>query len=399
MLLVYKNIHKESPRCSEKFKKKRKRVCCFCEKWASGGIESFICNVLTRIDLEQLQVDIVSSSIEKSIFTPILQEKGIRFFELSGNSKRSRNNHHYLRKLMEEHNYDVFHLNAFQGLSLSYLNIAQQTGVPIRIAHSHNTSLRRSLTKPIKMMLHTRAKKIYTSAATELWACSHNAAEFLFERQVLAHEGFNFIPNGIDTQRFRFNVEMREKMRKELGLGEAFVIGNVGRLCYQKNQIFLLDVFAELLKSNPKGRLLLVGDGEDRRYLEEKAHRLDIFDKVIFFGLAEHIEHLLWAMDVFVLPSHFEGLPVVGVEAQASGLPCVFSDTVARECELINSTKFLSLSSSHSIWSKVILHARAQTNRIEASDIVKAVGFDIGTIAKQIESSYLGIRCCSNIGE
>ena len=161
----------------------------------------------------------------------------------------------------------------------------------------------------------------------------------------------------------------------------------------------MLDVFAELLKSNPKGRLLLVGDGEDRRYLEEKAHRLDIFDKVIFFGLAEHIEHLLWAMDVFVLPSHFEGLPVVGVEAQASGLPCVFSDTVARECELINSTKFLSLSSSHSIWSKVILHARAQTNRIEASDIVKAVGFDIGTIAKQIESSYLGIRCCSNIGE
>lgn len=366
-----------------------RRICCFCERWASGGIESFLCNVLDRVDLEQLQVDIVSVSSEESVFTHTLEKSGVHFFELSGNQQRIVENHRLFRRLIEERGYDVFHLNAFQGLSLSYLHIARQAGVPVRIAHSHNTSLRKSLARPLKMAIHTWAKKTYTKDATELWACSRYAAEFLFFNQVLECKGFKFIPNGIDTRKFRFNANIRRKMREELNLDGLFVVGNIGRLCYQKNQTFLLEVFAEFLKENPKSCLLLVGDGEAKKHLIQKAKRLGIFDKVLFYGLTEHAEHLLWTMDVFVLPSHFEGLPVVGVEAQASGLPCIFSDAVTRECELADSTVFLSLAAPSLMWSKTISQVKRQENRTPASDIVRCAGFDIETIAKQVESNYL----------
>lgn len=369
-----------------------RRICCFCERWASGGIESFLCNVLTRIDLEKFQVDIVSVSNEESLFTHTLEKNGVNFFQLSGSQQKIVENYNIFRILAEKRRYDVFHLNAFQGLSLNYLHIAQQAGIPMRIAHSHNTSLRKSPTRPLKMAIHTWAKKRYAQDATELWACSQPAAEFLFSNQALNYKGFRFIPNGIDTQRFQFNIDIREKVRRELNLEGVLVVGNVGRLCYQKNQSFLLDVFAELLKENPESRLLLVGDGEDRGYLIQKAQRRGLFDKVLFYGLTDHTEQLLWAMDVFILPSRFEGLPVVGVEAQASGLPCIFSDAVTSECELTDSVQFLPLTASPLMWAKTISQMKNQTNRAAASGMVKSAGFDIETVAKQIESSYLAPR-------
>lgn len=367
----------------------KKKVCCFCERWESGGIESFLYNVLTRIDLAQFQVDIVASELGKSIFTKPLQELGIQFFELSGNQHKIAENHHSFRALLRERHYDVLHLNAFHGMSLAYLQIAKQVGVPVRIAHSHNTALRKSLTRPLKLVAHGWAKERYTTNATELWACSRLAAKFLFSRRELDRKGFQFIPNGIDTVRFRFNPMVREAVRAELGLDKKFVVGNVGRLCYQKNQTFLLDVFADILKHKPNSCLLLVGEGQAKAKLKRRAQQLGIIDKILFYGLSDHVEHLLWAMDVFVLPSRFEGLPVTSIEAQYSGIKCVFSSVITSECTIADSNvSFMELSCPKKQWTEVICNSEESLNKRERMNIENKF-FDIENVVQMIEKKIL----------
>ena len=362
-----------------------RRVCCLCENWASGGIESFLCSVLTRLDMPALEVDIAAAQLCDSVFTDRLKARGVRFYELSGNMRNVGDNHRRFRALLREQHYDVLHLNAFQGLSLAYLRIAREEGVPVRIAHSHNTALRKSMTRPLKLAIHSWARDRYTKDATALWACSGDAAAFLFAGHELDERGFQFIPNGIDVDRFRFDPAAREEVRRELGLDGRFVIGHVGRLCYQKNQGFLLDVLAEAVKRKPAAVLLLAGEGEDKPMLEEKARRLGIADKVLFAGVSEHIERLYWAMDVFALPSLFEGLPVTAVEAQTAGLRCLMSDTVTRECAILDSTAYLPLDVG--IWAAEI--TKAHDSPSEDADAVREAGFDIQAVAGMIQRKYL----------
>lgn len=366
-----------------------RRICCFVERWESGGIESFLYSVLAQIDLTQLQVDVVASSLGKSVFTQSLQELGICFFELSGSQRKVVENHCLFRALLENRRYNVLHLNAFQGLSLSYLRLAKDVGVPIRIAHSHNTALRKSLSRPLKLAIHTWAKDQYTKDATDLWACSRLAAEFLFSAKELTKKGFQFIPNGIDTARFRFDSAVRETIRTELGLIGEFVVGNVGRLCYQKNQDFLLDVFAEMLKQRPDSCLLLVGEGEAKPLLVRKTQQLGIEKKVLFYGASDHVERLLWAMDVFAFPSRFEGLGIAAVEAQAAGLPVLCSEHVPPETEVTELFRRLPLSAKAEKWAEYLLQmpGRFPDDSVNA---VAAAGFDICAVAETIREMWTG---------
>jgi len=365
------------------------KVCCFCETWESGGIESFLYNVLTRLDLTQIQVDIVAASMRKSVFSEPLLQRGIRFYELSGEQRNLIQNHRLFRKVLHTQRYDVIHLNIFHGLSLYYAYLAKRAGVPVRIAHSHNTALRKSAGRPVKLLLHKAAKRLFTSSATELWACSTPAAEFLFSPKVLSQKGFQFTPNGIDTGRFRFRPEVRKAVRAQLGLEGIAVLGNVGRLCAQKNQVFLLEIFAEVVRRNPESRLLLVGEGEDRRRLEEQADALGVAGKVIFYGVCEQVERLLWAMDTFLFPSRFEGLGIAAVEAQAAGLPVISSEFVPVEAQVTPLFQTLYLSAGPAAWANRALGAHAEKDRALYADEVKRAGFDISDGVEQIKASFL----------
>lgn len=364
----------------------KKRICCFCERWESGGIESFLFNMYSRLDPEKIEIDIAAAELRESVFTDSLREKGVCFYELSGSQRNVPANHRLFRALLRRRHYDVLHLNAFHGLSLAYLKIAKENGVPVRIAHSHNTALRRSVAKPLKLLLHNAARRRYAPCATELWACSKAAAGFLFPKRLLARKGFRFIPNGIDVERFRFDPEGRAAARKELGIGgETLVVGNVGRLCYQKNQMFLLDIFAELVKKRPESRLLLVGEGEDKKRLQARCASLGIAENVIFYGTTDHVERLLWAMDVFAFPSRFEGLGIAAIEAQAAGLPVICSENVPEEvwvtklvvrCPVKNET----------IWIGKLLTCRNNEREILNSKLSQ---FNIENCADQIKCSFL----------
>lgn len=366
-----------------------KRICCYCDRWESGGIESFLNNVLNRLDLREVEVDIVTADLRQSVFTAGLEQKGIHFYQLSGSQQKLRQNWRMFRQLLEQRHYDVIHFNLFQGLSLYYARLAQKAGVPVRIVHSHNTALRPSRTRPLKLLLHRTGKRLFLRSATDLWACSTPAAEFLFSRKIAREGQFRFIPNGIETERFRFDPAQREAVRRALGLEEEFVIGNVGRLCAQKNQEFLLDVFAEVVKQKPESRLLLVGTGELEPALKARAKALQVADKVIFYGVSDRVETLLWAMDVFAFPSVYEGLPVSLVEAQTAGLPCCISNNISRETALIDLVEFIPLENGAAAWAEVLVHSGAAEKPQDTWRQVRAAGFDVEDVARKIERYYL----------
>lgn len=365
-----------------------KRICCFCETWESGGIESVLTNLLLHMDRSELEIDIVAVCLKESIFTERLQAAGIRFYELSGSLYFLLKNYSMFKELTKERHYDVLHLNAFQSLSFFYLLLAKQCGIPKRIAHSHNTALRKSTGQFLKLWIHKLSRFLLTGYATDLWACSGEAARFLFSSRVLKRQGYSFIPNGIDVERFRFNPEVREQVRKELGCEGKLVIGNVGRLCYQKNQEFLLDIFAEVHARKPNSALLLIGDGEDRRMLEEKANYLGIQNAVIFYGTCQKVERLYWAMDVFVFPSRFEGLPIVTIEAQTAGLTVVSTDTVMQEASVTDSVLKMPLSDKSETWANTIFKGKT-IERVSAAKKVKNAGFDITDCAQRVRNEWM----------
>ncbi|MBE6972278.1 MAG: glycosyltransferase family 1 protein [Ruminococcaceae bacterium] len=363
----------------------RKRVCIYCQKWESGGIESFLYNVLSRTDLSALEVDLVVEQLGESVFTQRLREKGICFVELSGSVRRAKENERAFRRLLAVGNYSAVWLNVYQGMALRYLRMAKTAGVGVRIAHSHNTDLRQSHTREIKLWLHRRYSKIYAKDATALWACSEAAAKFMFLPTLLQERGYTFIPNGIETERFRFDPAVRETVRQELGLNDRFVIGNVGRLCYQKNQSFLLDVLVEARKLRPESCLLLVGDGEDRQMLEEKAQALGIADYVMFCGTTNQVEKLFWAMDVFAFPSRFEGLGIVAVEAQAAGLPVVCSQYVPQEASVTARLRKLPPTAA-TTWAEELCGSVGTERELGAQEVFCA-GFDVNAVAKAVKWS------------
>lgn len=364
-----------------------RRVCCFCESWESGGIESLMNNILQNMDLTDIQVDIVAACINKSVFTSGLQEKGVHFIELSG-EMRTFQNIQLFRELLRKRGYDVAHFNLFQGLSLYYVQVAKEEGVPIRIAHGHNTALRKSRGRVLKLLLHRAGSALFTNAATELWACSRAAADFLFESKVLKQKGYQFIPNGIDVERFRFQPEVRETVRAKLGLADSFVIGNVGRLCYQKNQDFLVEVFSEVLKQAPNSFLLIVGEGELKSDLQQKVKRLGIHKRVIFYGVSDHVEQLLWAMDVFAFPSRFEGFGIAAVEAQTTGLPVICSDEVPMEA-FVTPVVRRETSDDVGAWAKALLSSKSMPARETGASLVADAGFAVDAVAARVKEKWL----------
>ena len=225
------------------------------------------------------------------------------------------------------------------------LNGAKKAGFPVRIAHAHNTHLPRGLKLPVKLV----CKAMIPGAATDYFACGREAGIYYFGEKRWNESGV-LIHNAIDLERFGYRSEVRTRLRREYQLEDKLVVGSVARFMVQKNHTRMLEQFACLKKIYPNSHLLLAGEGELQAAMEEKAKRLGIYDSVSFLGVQKDTSIWYQAMDVFLMPSLFEGLPVVGIEAQASGLPCVFSDTITDEILLSDRAVRLSLEQPHEAW-------------------------------------------------
>lgn len=358
------------------------RVCVFCEKWGSGGIEAFLMNVIPRLDGNRFEIRLVTAYLESEAYLPRLRELGTELTVLSNSLRGCHTRFSAFYRLLKRERFDAVHLNLYDGLALGYAAAAKRAGVPVRIVHSHNSDLRKSLLRPAKLTVHRICRKFFRNAPTHFAACSGKAAEFMFDRSVTRAGRWTLIRNGIDAERFRCDPAGRARMRTELGADGAFVIVCVGRLCFQKNQSFLLGLLTAIMAQCPKTLLVLAGEGEDRELLRGKAEELGVSDAVRFLGVTERIPELLWAGDVLAMPSVFEGLGIVAIEAQAAGLPAVCSEQVPRETQITDLISYLPLDEP-ARWAERLLSCRDIPRR-DTFEEIRAAGYTIGDTAETI---------------
>ena len=306
-------------------------------KWVGGGVESVIMNYYRHLDHSKVQFDFICDEDSTRIPYDEIKKLGGRVFLVP----KYQNLLKYLKaleKLFKENQYRIVHSN-INTLSVFPLYAAKKAGVPIRISHSHSTSnpkeWKRNL---IKNILRPFSKRY----STDYFACSELAGRYLFGNKTFDRGEVKIINNAIDVDKFKFDEMARKKLRKELGIKDGtVVIGHVGRFVQQKNHTFLVDVFNEYHRKKPDSKLLLVGSGPLEDEIKKKVERLGLKDSVLFLGQRDDINKLYSVMDIFCLPSLYEGLPVVGVESQATGLPIIFSNGVSHEAIISKNAKIV----------------------------------------------------------
>lgn len=346
-----------------------------------GGLETMIMNYYRNIDRNRVQFDFLVHRDFEADYDEEIKELGGKIYRLPPLNPLSKE---YLSKLdsfFKEHKeYKIVHshIDCMSAIPLKY---AKLNGVPIRIAHSHNSSQAKNLKYLLKLFYKTKISKY----ANNLFACSNDAGRWMFGENA----DFTVLNNAIDTEKYLFNNNMAQKVRKKLKItNESLVIGHVGSLWISKNHSFIVDIFVEILKKRINSVLLLVGEGPLRQSIEKKVHSLGITDKVIFTGSRADVNELLQAMDVFLFPSLYEGLPVSMVEAQASGLPCLISDKVPIECKKTDLVYQMNLSDSPDKWAEKI-EELSKIERRNTYEEIKKSGFDVKSNAEKLENFYL----------
>ena len=354
-----------------------------------GGAESLVMNLFRNIDREQIMFDFVVHSDNDGFFGKEVKELGGKIYYFP--KYKIFNGIKYRKcwkKFFKEHKdeYQIIHTHHSSSVAM-ILKIAKKFGL-YAIAHSHSAGWDKSLMGLGNRLLSHGTRKV----ADHFFACSYEAAVAQFGKKVADDKSrCEIIANGIPVNKYVYNPVTRKKIRKELGLNEdVHIYGHVGRFVYAKNHQFLLKVFSEIVKKDPTSKLLLVGDGTLKESIINEAKNLGVFDQLLMPGLKSNVNDYLQAMDYFIFPSHFEGLGIALVEAQASGLRCMKSDVIPNEVDVSDLIEASSLNDSPSTWAKKITE-KIDYSRQNMAEIIKKSGFDIVDSANRLSEFYTKI--------
>ncbi len=353
-----------------------------------GGAESRIMDLYRRMDRDEIQFDFLVHSSALNWFTKETERKP----EFYDEEIEAMGGHIYVLPKFKVYNYLFYrravrkffakhkefrvvqgHMTSTAGI---YLPIAKKSGVPITVAHARNAGV----VKGPKGAATRFFRRELVEKADFCFACSLLAGQDVFGRNAMSEGRVKIIYNAIDVRRFTFDEKVRAAARKQLGISQELVLGHVGRFEYQKNHPYLLEVFAAVCREREDAVLLLLGEGKDRPAMEERCKQMGIADRVRFMGNRKDTERYYQAMDIFLLPSFFEGLPGVLMEAQAAGLKCFVSDTVTREAKATDLVTYLSIDKPAESWAKEILE-RAEYERRDTAQELTAAGFNVYTQA------------------
>jgi glycosyltransferase involved in cell wall biosynthesis len=352
-----------------------------------GGAETMIMNLYRNIDRSMIQFDFIVHTEDECAYDDEIYKLGGKIFRVP--AYKGTNHLTYLKNWEDffgKHpEYKIIHGHV-RSTAAIYLKVAQKSGLTT-IAHSHNTSSGNGFSAIVKNLLQYPIRYV----ADYLFACSESAGEWLFGNQVSKKRNFYILNNAIDTKKFIFNKDIRDKKRKEFQLEGKFVIGHVGRFHPQKNHDFLVDIFKAVHDKDENAILLLVGEGGLQTAIQEKVYRLGLDSNVIFTGVRSDIPELFQAMDMFVFPSLFEGLGIVLIEAQASGLPCIVTDTIPKEALVTGNVKEVSLIESPDNWREAILQQIDSFERTSTYEKIKGSGYDIEESHRWLQEFYLGL--------
>lgn len=351
-----------------------------------GGAQAFLMNVYNNIDREKVQFDFVVTPEEKKDLYEQVEQMGGRIFVCP--KYTGKNHFAYCRwwnDFFAEHpEYHVIHGHVRSTASI-YLKIAKKYGL-VTIAHSHSTSNGSGISAIVKNIMQLPIRH----TADYLFACSDKAGKWLYGEKATKQPNYRMIPNGVDLKRFAFCEEKRQQMRQELGISEdTFVLGHIGRMTVPKNHQFLVKLFAEYRKKNPDSKLLLVGDGELFETVQQQCTQLGIREAVIMVGSKTNTEDYYQAMDIFVFPSLWEGLPVSVVEAQANGLQCVLADVITHDVDLTDQVKYLALNNQMG-WIDAVARGRRKSRvAITSENMLNLQPFDAAVVARNLQKFYL----------
>lgn len=350
-----------------------------------AGIETMLMNYYRNIDRNEIQFDFLCNKKKIGDYDGEIKKMGGRIYRTPGlNPLKFFKYKKYMKKLFETHpEYKIIH--AHNGPFAVYsLYCAKKANIPTRIFHGHNTGFPIDIKLPLKLFCKSRIK----FCITEKWACGKEAVKFYFGNKTYKNGDFKIIHNAIDIQKFTFNSEIRNRIRNEYDLIDKTVIGHVGRFSPIKNHSFIIKLFEKYSHKNENSVLILIGDGEDKNKIHDLVVKNGLSEKVLFLGNISNVNEWYQAFDLFILPSINEGLPVVGVEAQAAGLPCLFSSTVPNEIDITHNCRFLSLSDSMESWCNEMSNILKSTVRKNVDKLIVSGGYDIKNECKKIVGLY-----------
>ena len=346
-----------------------------------GGIERIIYNYYLHMDRSKIHFDFVKVESEEGILEEPLRKLGCNIFGLPQLRKKPSEYRKKLKAIIINGKYDVIHCNggyrAFEAL-----RIAKKCGVPIRIAHAHTSNPPETIFNKIERIIATVLTKHY---ATRLLACGEQAARWMWGDRKYESGNINIVHNAICTDLYKFNNGKRKEIRDILNIEDKFVIGNVGRLSLPKNHKFMIDIIDEVVKKRKDIILLLVGCGELELEVKEYVNSKNLNSFVKFLGVRKDVPDLLNAMDLFILPSLFEGLPVTAVEVQANGLPSLISNNVTKEIKINKNVEYLPLDKK--VWVEFLTSYNFVRDFKGDVNIVKA-GYDIDKEANRLINNY-----------
>lgn len=362
------------------------RVCQVVGNMNGGGVEQVVMNYYHHVDRSLVQFDFVVTENSSLVPREELESLGARVFTVPAYAKLAAYKSAIYRLFCSHPEWRIVHSH-MNALNVFPLHQAAKAGIPVRIAHSHSTAgsgRGETARNAAKALLRTQANRY----PTVRFACGHYAGEWLFGKG----SDFTVIPNAIDLGHFSYSPEKRTSLRTELGISqESFVVGHLGRFMAQKNHSFLVDIFAELLKRRPTSVLLLAGEGPLMDEIKRKAVSLGIQDSVHFLGQRSDVDRIYCASDVLCMPSLYEGLPVTGVEAQASGLPLLISDQVTDEILITRRTRKLPLSAGPVGWADILMtmEPSSRLKQLSEADRNALAPYDIVRQGSWLTDKYL----------
>lgn len=359
-----------------------KKIVIYNDRWCSGGVESMIINLLLNGDFSKFDIYLLVGVKETNIYDEMLNKLNIHFITILPTTYnpivRDLKILKKLKNYIKEIKPDIVHINTCNTIGFKYSKIIKKHSKAKIIVHSHNTKIEKDKFK-IKYLLHMLMKH-YEKFIDYRLACSKAAGMFLFSKP------FEVLKNGVDLDRFKFDANVRCKIRKELNISDQEItLINIGRFSSQKNQLFLIDVLSKL---DTKYKLLLIGEGENKQLIEEKIMANKLQERVTILPPTKNIENYYSASDCFLLPSLHEGLPVVGVEAQANGINCIFSNTITNEIIISPNCVQLPINDIN-IWVKTIQNTTFDRN--DNKNILNIGGYNIKSSANKLIKLYMDL--------
>ena len=349
----------------------------------AGGIDKYLLNFLEVNRQEAVQMDFLSNGVDPNL-EKLLAQYGSKLYAVPS-LRHPIAQYRRTCEIIEAGGYDMAYFNistAIDGIGAFAARHMKVKQINIH-SHSSGNDCESWGQRTVYNLIHNICKLFLHRAATEYSGCSNKAGYWLFPKRVVESNQFEVIYNAVDREKFCYQPAVREEVREELQVQDKWVIGHIGNFCYQKNYAYMIHVFAEVLKSQKDSVLVAVGRGVQYEAIQAEVKRLGIEEQVRFLGWRKDTERLYQAMDVFLMPSRFEGLPVAGVEAQACQLPCVFSDTITRETQIHKECLFLDIKKNPERWVDDIVKLRT-VDRNTVAFTEEAKNYDLEQQSQQL---------------